>query len=221
MPYRSSVTVNFVCATKFCFDPPFFNGSCPRALSAQYSAHHTSRKRQLARFNRPSFLPPWNVLCALMRGSNSPPTPTPLPPPPPHPPPPPPSMEGLVLKLCKHEVPPSTQQYSESQKSKPNKFHVLQFIFLCGHYPMLMHYWMYHVWKEQRSRTDHNLYLLVHQQLYDFPPVPQYLSRMYLPESSAPGLRTPRGSVADSLSTHRMPDTRLLPVTVGVSVTIW
>ena len=50
MSYRSSVTVNFVCATKFCFDPPFFNGSCPRALSAQYSAHHTSRKSQLARF---------------------------------------------------------------------------------------------------------------------------------------------------------------------------
>ena len=34
MSYRSSVTVNFVCATKFCFDPPFFNGSSPRALSA-------------------------------------------------------------------------------------------------------------------------------------------------------------------------------------------
>ena len=33
MFYRSSVTVNFVCATKFCFDPPFFNGSSPLALS--------------------------------------------------------------------------------------------------------------------------------------------------------------------------------------------
>ena len=50
MSYRSSVTVNFVCATKFCLDPPFFNSSSLRALSAQYSAHHTSRKSQLARF---------------------------------------------------------------------------------------------------------------------------------------------------------------------------
>ena len=65
MPYRSSVTVNFVCATKFCFDPPFLNGSSPRVLSAQYSAHHTSRKSQLARFPRPSFLAPW--FCELIR----------------------------------------------------------------------------------------------------------------------------------------------------------
>ena len=65
MPYRSSVTVNFVCATKFCFDPPFLNGSSPRALSAQYSAHHTSRKSQLARFPRPPFLAPW--FCELIR----------------------------------------------------------------------------------------------------------------------------------------------------------
>ena len=58
MPYCSSVTENFVCAKKFCFDPPFFNGSCPRALSAQYSAHHTSRKSQLARFTAHPFFHP-------------------------------------------------------------------------------------------------------------------------------------------------------------------
>ena len=64
MSYRSSVTVNFVCATKFCFDPPFFNGSSPRALSAQYSAHHTSRKSQLARFHAHPFLRP-DIMCDL------------------------------------------------------------------------------------------------------------------------------------------------------------
>ena len=58
MSSRSSVTVNFVYATKFCFDPPFFNGSCPRALSTQYSAHHTSRKSQLARFPALAFFRP-------------------------------------------------------------------------------------------------------------------------------------------------------------------
>ena len=55
MSYRSSVTVNFVYATKFCIDPPFFNGSCPRALS---TAHHTSRKSQLARFPALPFFRP-------------------------------------------------------------------------------------------------------------------------------------------------------------------
>ena len=44
-----------------CFDPPFLNGSCPRALSAQYSAHHTSRKSRTGSFPRPSFLPPWSI----------------------------------------------------------------------------------------------------------------------------------------------------------------
>ena len=62
MSYRSSVTVNFVCATEFCFDPPFFNGSSPRALSAQYSAHHTSRKSQLAGFHAHPFFRPVNDL---------------------------------------------------------------------------------------------------------------------------------------------------------------
>ena len=55
MSYRSSVTVNFVYATKFCIDPPFFNGSSPRALS---TAHHTSRKSQLARFPALPFFRP-------------------------------------------------------------------------------------------------------------------------------------------------------------------
>ena len=58
MSYRSSVTVNFVCATKFCFGPPFFSGSSPRALSAQYSAYHTSCKSQLAGFPAHPFLRP-------------------------------------------------------------------------------------------------------------------------------------------------------------------
>ena len=58
MSYRSSVTVNFVYATKFCIDPPFFNGSCPRALSTQCSAHHTSRKSQLACFPALPFFRP-------------------------------------------------------------------------------------------------------------------------------------------------------------------
>ena len=65
MSYRSSVTVNFVCATKFCFDPPFFNCSSPRALSAQYSAHHTSRKRQLARF--PAHLSSALIRCSMTK----------------------------------------------------------------------------------------------------------------------------------------------------------
>ena len=70
MSYRSSATVNFVYATKFCFDPPFFNGSSPRALSTQYSAHHTSRKSQLAHFSALPFFRPGTTEARAGLGQN-------------------------------------------------------------------------------------------------------------------------------------------------------
>ena len=58
MSYRSSVTVNFVCATKFCFDPPFFQRFFPSsALGPVLRASHI-KQEPTGSFPRPSFLAP-------------------------------------------------------------------------------------------------------------------------------------------------------------------